>query len=109
MEQLAPKTNRIWVLPATPLFLISLFVVSLFIFTPRPGRFVSLGILTLGGLSLLVGVVALVMILRLRARHGSAVSKPTTWVALVLAVLDIAIPVAFLLFIVLVLSQIRAH
>jgi hypothetical protein len=49
------------------------------------------------------------MILRLRAKHGSALSQPTTWLALVLVGVDIAIPLTMVLFIFLLMTQVRGH
>ena len=73
----------------TPLLLILLLALARLLNLPIDIN-VWLGIF---GLSLLVGVVVLVTLLVLRAKHKVTFSQPAMWLALVLACLDIAIPI----------------
>ncbi len=84
------KTTWIWI-TAAPLLLMLLGAVT-------PIGSIDWYWLVSFGLSLLIGVVALVMLIVLRAKHKLAFSQPTVWISLVLACLDIAIPIMVILF-----------
>jgi len=85
------KTTWIWI-TAAPLSLMLLGAVT-------PLGSIDWYWLVSFGLSLLIGVVALVMLIVLRAKHKLTFSQPTIWISLVLACLNIAISIIVIWFV----------
>jgi hypothetical protein len=90
----APKT-WLWI-TAAPLLLMLLLIIAGMVNLPIP--FLSQAWVTVLALSVLVGLIALIALIVLRVKQRITFSQPAMWLSIVLACLDIVIPVALVSF-----------
>lgn len=104
MSALLPKTNWIRRTTAIPLPLLAILLVAslLYLSSPRKvpriggmdgGDIILVATFIIGGLSLLIGIVALVTLLILRIKGGIKLSHRPVWLSVLLACLDVVLPI----------------
>jgi hypothetical protein len=99
----APKT-WLWI-TAAPLLLLLLLILAGMVNLPIP--LLSEAWVTVLALSVLVGVIALIALIVLRVKQRITFSQPAMWLSIVLACLDIAIPVTLVTFLVFALKSLH--
>lgn len=114
------KTNWIRIMTAIPLPLLAILLVAalLYLASPRKmpriggtdgGDIIAIGTLVIGGLSLLIGMVALVTLLILRIKGRITLSHRPVWLSVLLACLDMALPIVIFLIVMLAALSTAFH
>src|SRR5687768_17468615 len=104
MNAQPPKKNWIRIMTAIPLPLLAILLVAslLYLTSPRSmpriggtdgGDIILLATFIIGGLSLLIGIVALVTLLVLRIKGRITLSHRPVWHSVLFACLDMALPI----------------
>lgn len=120
MSALLPKTNWIRRMTAIPLPLLAILLVASLIYLSAPRKMPRIGgtdsadivvfaTLIIGGLSLLIGIVALVTLLILRIKGGITLSHRPVWLSVLLACLDMVLPIVIFMIVMLAVLSTSFH